>query len=460
MTSSIPVELPYWLHFDFDWRILTFAIALGLCSAILFGLFPAWQSSRLQLVEAIKEGARGSAGGKSRRMRNALVVSEVAIALVLLVGAGLMLRSFIKLQTANIGIDPSNTLTFRTGLPSAQFKEEDAQRFFQQLIPKLSTIAGVESAGATTSLPAAGNVGNSAVRLEGEAVPEQMQSSRQAHIISITPGLLQTARIRLLRGRDFTDADTKDSQRVVLIDDRAAEKWFPSIDPIGHQLEVITKLGQEPRWATIVGIVRFVEYERLAQGRGRSSVYTVHSQAPSSFMSLMLRTQGDPHTSVNAAREAVLSINKQMPIYRVQTMDEVLADSFWERRFFGSLFTVFASVALLLAAIGLYGVMAYSVRQRTQEIGVRMALGAQTPDVLRLVTGQGLRLIVIGLAIGVVAAFFLTTLLEGNLFGVSVHDPLSFIVVAFLLLIVGCVACYFPARSATQLNPVEALRYE
>ncbi len=461
MTSAIPVELPYWLRFDFDWRIFTFALVLGLASAVLFGLFPALQASRPQLVSALKEGARGNAGGrKGRRVRNALVVSEVALALVLLVGAGLMLRSFIKLQAADIGVDSSSTLTFRTGLPATQLKPEDAGRFFQQLIPKLAAIPGVEAAGATSSLPAAGNAGNNAIRLEGEPPLEKIQGSRQAHIITITPGLLQTARITLLRGRDFTKRDNADAQRVVLIDERGAQQWFPNADPVGRQLEVILKLGQEPKWATVVGVVRSVEYERLAQTRNRPCVYIAQFQDPDSFMSVMLRTKGDPHRYVDAARNAVMSVNKDVPIYRVQTMEEVVRESFWERRFFGSLFTVFAALALFLAAIGLYGVMAYSVRERTQEIGVRMALGAQMRDVLQLITGQGMRLIALGLAIGVVAAFFLTKLLEGSLTGVSTHDPLSFVVVAVVLSAVGLLASYLPARTAMQLNPVDALRYE
>ena len=461
MTAAIPVELPYWLHFDFDWRVFSFAVALGLGSAVLFGLFPALQASRPHLVEAIKEGSRGNSGGrKGQRVRSGLVVAEVALALVLLVGAGLMLRSFIKLQNTNVGVDPTDMLTFRVGMPPSQFKEEDAGRFFKQLLPKLAEIPGVESAAATTSLPAMGNVGNNAIRLEGEPPIAEAQKSRQAHIITITPGFFQTARITLLRGRDLTSADNEGSQRVVLIDERAAKQWFPNVDPVGRQLEVVLKLGQEPKWATIVGIVGGVEYERLAQTRSRACVYVPQFQLPQSFMSVMLRTKGDPNRFVKLARDAVMSINKDVPIYKVQTMERVVAESFWERRFFGSLFTVFASLALFLAAIGLYGVIAYSVRQRTQEIGVRMALGAQTSDVLQLITGQGMRLIALGLAIGAVAAFFLTKLLEGSLVGISVHDPWSFGVVMVVLGSVGLVASYLPARTAAHLNPVEALRYE
>ena len=458
---AVPVEMPYYIRFDFDWRVFSFSLALGLGSAVLFGLFPALQASRPQLVEAIKEGGRsGIGGGKGQRVRNGLVVAEVALALVLLVGAGLTLRSFLKLQATDIGIDPSHTLTFRVGLPPTQFKQEDAGRFFTALIPQIASIPGVESSAATTSLPASGNIGVSALILEGEAEPRQLQNARLAHGLAITPGYLATCRIPLLRGRDFTLADNKDSQRVVLIDELAAHKWFPHTDPIGRQLAMLEKLGEPPKWATIIGIVRNVVYDRLTERREFPCVYAAQYQNPEWFMSVMLRTKTDPAAFANFARAAVLAVNKEIPIYKVKTMDQVMVESFWERRFFGTLFTVFAGLALFLAAIGLYGVMAYSVRQRTQEIGVRMALGAQAGDVLRLVTGHGIRLVASGLAIGVVFAFFLTKLLQGNLEGVSVHDPLSFGVVSAVLLIVGLLACYLPARTATQLDPVRALRYE
>jgi putative ABC transport system permease protein len=223
---------------------------------------------------------------------------------------------------------------------------------------------------------------------------------------------------------------------------------------------MIDKPGEPPKWATIVGVVRNVIYERLVERRKVPCIYMAEDQNPESFMSIALRTKTEPRSFANVARAAVLSVNKEIPIYKVWTMDEVVAQSFWDRKFFGSLFTVFAVLALFLASIGLYGVMAYSVRQRTQEIGVRMALGAQAGDVLRMITVHGMRLIGLGLVIGFVSAFFLMRLLSGNLQGVSAHDPLSFALVPFILLMVGLAACYIPARAAMRLNPVEALRHE
>ena len=460
MLRGLPADLPYFIQFDCDWRIFTFAIVLGLGSAVVFGLFPALQASRPQLVDALKEGGRSYGGGKGQRVRNGLVVAEVALALVLLVGAGLMVRSFLRTQAIDIGIDPSNTLTFRVGLPPSQFKREEAGRFFTALIPRLRNISGVESSGAATSLPASGNIGLETMVLEGESEAKELQNARLTRALAITPGYLKTCGITLLRGRDLTDEDNDRSQRVVLIDEEGARVWFPNVDPIGHQLRLVGKPGDAPKWATVVGVVRTVIYDRLTEKHNYPCVYVSQFQEPESFMSVVLRTKSNPRYYLNLAKAAVFATNKEIPVYRVFTMEEVVHESFWERRFFGILFAIFAALALFLAALGLYGVMSYSVRQRTQEIGVRMALGAQAADVLRLVTGQGVRLIGLGLAVGFAGALILTRLLQSDLEGISPRDPVSFSIVSIVLLAVGLLACYLPARAATRLDPVEALRYE
>src|SRR2546421_3427690 len=282
MLTALPNEVPYWIRFDFDWRVFSFALGIGAVSSVLFGLVPALQASSPQLVDALKEGGRTGAGGaKGQRMRNSLVVAEVALALVLLNGAGLMMRSFMYLQKTDIGMDPSRTLTFRVGLPEAQFAHnEAAPRFFDQLIPRLAVLPGVEAAAATTSLPASGNIGISAFILDGEPEPKQLQDARKMRQLSITPGYFQTAHVPLLRGRDFTIADTKDAPRVALIDEDGARAWFPNDDPIGHQLPFLDKAGEPPKWSTIVGIVRPVVYDRLTKQARIPAVYFPQDQVP------------------------------------------------------------------------------------------------------------------------------------------------------------------------------------
>lgn len=457
LRSAFPTQLPYWVRFDFDWRIGIFAVATGLFSTLLFGLFPALRVSRPHLIGNLKEMARG--GGKSERARNALVVAQMALAVVLLIGASLLLRTLYHLESLQLGIDPAQTLTFRLTLPPGQFPNaQAAARFVDDLVPKLRDLPGVVAAGAASSFAGTG-VSPAIAQLEGDPRPTGPGEGRAIMKNVITPGFLRTVRMRLLRGRDFAPADSAAASRVALIDERAAALWFPGQDAVGHLLRT-TEAGDPSKWATIVGVVNAVAYDRSTKATPLPAVYFPLAQDPQPFMAVAMRTKTDPSTFAQSARQVVQSLNPGVPLFAVETMNEVLAGSFWSQKFFGSIFVVFSALALLLSSLGLYGVIAYSVQQRTQEIGVRMALGAQAGDVLRLVASRGLRLIALGLAAGLVLAFFLSRLLASSLDGVSAHDPVSFIGVPLFLLAVGLFACYLPARAAVQLDPMEALRHD
>lgn len=456
LLAAIPGEMPFWMKFDLDLRVLGFTFAISFLTALVFGVAPALQGSRTDLNEALKEGGR-SRGGAHNRLRSLLVVAEVALSLVLLVGAGLMVRSFAKLEQVNAGINPENVLTVEVPLSRAKYPKDTQQSaFFQQLMARVKVLPGASSAAAVSDLPLMGGWGRS-LTVEGHPVLSVGQAPSINHAV-VTPNYFHTMGIALREGRDFTDADAAGAERVTIVDERLARQYWPGASPLEKRIRFGPPESNEP-WHTIIGVAGTVRNEGLDR-ESRHSIYVPYLQIPVRGMTVAVRTSGDPGSLAAAVRKEVLALDKDQPVTNVLTMNEILSRSVWQQRFYTMLFSIFAALALILAAVGIYGVMSIAVTQRTQEIGIRMALGARAIDVLKLIIGNGMTLISIGLIIGLVGAVALTRLLATLLFGVTPTDTLTFVTVSAILIVVALVACYLPARRATKVDPLVALRYE
>lgn len=437
-----------------DGRVLGFAVVLALLTGLLFGLAPAWQAAKTDLQLTLKAGERSlNAGG---RVRSLLVVAEIALALVLLIGAGLLSKSFVRLLNVSPGFEASNLVTMIVPAAGTNYDQEDAVRqFYRTVLERVTKLPGVEAAGIVSNLPLSGNGDRSGFHIEEKPLPNPANAP-SIERFGISPDYLRTMRISLLRGRSFTEQDDATAPLVVMISQTAAQRFWPNEDPLGKRVRLG---GANGRLRTIVGIVPDVLHHGLDAGPDIQA-YVPHAQWADSFMQLAVRASADSTSLVNAIRNEVSAVDKDIPIYQVATMEQLMATSTAQRRFTLLLVGIFAALSLVLAGLGIYSVIAYSVTQRTHEIGLRMALGAQGRDVLRLVIGQGMKLALVGLALGVLAALVLTRLMESLLFGVSPTDPLTFGLVTFLLLTVTLFACWIPARRATQLDPLNALRYE
>ena len=442
-----------------DARVLAFTVGVVALVGLLFGLAPALQASKPDLNDVLKEGGRGSSEGHGRnRVRAMLVVSEIALSLLLLIGAGLLIKSFMVLRDVNAGFDPHNVLTMRIGLPGDRYKEPQQQAtFFRELTKRASALPGVESAGAVISLPLGGinsTFGRSFVPEGRPIVPEE---SFQTEHFAMTGDYFQTMRIPVRAGRTFTDHDTAETQPVVIINETAARKVFPGQDPIGKRIIV----WREEKFAReIVGVVGDVKAATLDE-EIPSQIYVPHAQdAGWGTLGLAVRTKGDPAALTSPVRGVITSIDKDQPAFDIKTMDQVFSESVAKTRLIVLLFGVFSVLALLLATIGIYGVIAYSVAQRTHEIGIRLAMGAQRRDVLRMIISQGMILALIGVGLGLVGALAVTRVMKSVLYGVSTTDPLIFIGVPLLLTLVALAACYIGARRATKVDPMVALRYQ
>lgn len=454
LLAFAPDNIPRLTEITIDPRVLGFTLAVSLLTGLIFGLVPALQSSRPDLSDALKEGARGSSGG-SRVVRNVFVVAEMALSLVLLVGAGLMLRSFFELHQVKTGFETDNVLTMRVQLPTAKYPQP-AQRaeFFKRAQERLAALPGVKSVGAISYLPLTGLASSTVFNLASQ--PELPPSeSPGTEVRIITPGYFSAMGIPLLKGRSFDERDGADS-RVLVINETLARKFFPGQDPIGQRLII----NWEPKVADeIVGVVGDVKETALAE-EPNPAIYWPHPREPYQFLNFVLRAAIDPAPLTAAAVKEIHALDPDQPVADIRTLNQVVAKSIARPRFNALLLAIFAGVALVLASVGIYGVMNYSATQRTQEIGIRMAIGAKPGDILRLVVGHGMKLTLAGIVIGVIASLALTRVMANLLFGITATDLPTFVAVAAVLTIVALVANYIPARRATRLNPVIALRYE
>ena len=449
--------LPFLQSLQLDGRILAFSFGLSLLTGIVFGLAPALQSSRLDLNEVLKEGGRNTMGGAGHRLRSALVMTEIALAVVLLVGAGLMMKSLLRLLQSNIGFNPENVLTMNVVLPAGKYNDNNRQiAFFDQLQERLQSLPGVTGAGTVNILPLQG--GNTTrFNIEGDPIPPPGQET-EANIRTVNETYFQTLGIPITAGRAFDARDNANAPPVVIINKTAADRLFAGRDPIGRRL-VYNSVQAPP--IQIVGVVGDVKIGGLDDAI-RPVLYYPFRQNNALGTSLVVRTNADPTALAAAIREATHALEPDVAIFNVNRMTDLIGNSpaAFMRRFPALLIGIFAGVALVLASIGIYGVVSYSVSQQTHHIGVRMALGAQAADILRMVLRQGLTLAVVGIAAGVVAALGLMRLLRSLLFEVQTTDVATFAAVVGTLFVVALLACYLPARRATRVDPLVALRYE
>jgi putative ABC transport system permease protein len=454
-----PPELGDFQNVELSASVLGFTFVVALLTGVIFGLVPAAEASNLKLSETLKEAGRSLAGHThSQRLRSALVIAEIALALVLLVGAGLLVRSFLRLQGVDAGFNARNVLTLRVAVPRARY-DQDAKliNFFTQALERMQSLPGVEAVGAINFTPFLGLGTRTGFDIEGRPKPQPNQPTGTTNVCVTDQNFFRTLEIQLKRGRLFTEQEVRERRDVVVINEALAQKYFPNEDPLGKRIIIPLRPPLVP--TEIIGVVNNVKHSQLDEPAEPMSYWPI-AQQPSSFMTFVLRTRGEATALAAAVRNIVQTLDLQQPVGEVRSLTSLLGNSIARQRFNTLLLAAFAVVALLLAAIGIYGVMSYAVSARTHEIGVRTALGATASDILCLVLKWGMRLALLGVTSGLLAAVFLTSLLKNLLFGVGATDPMTFVLIALLLTGVALLACYIPARRAAKVDPLVALRNE
>jgi putative ABC transport system permease protein len=460
LKAFLPENISQAREISIDLKVLGFTLFVSVATGVIFGLAPAIQAVRFKQSETLKEGGRDAAtGGSGKRLRSLLVTAEVAISLVLLIGAGLLINSFVRLRNVDPGFRSDNLLTMKIVMPDAKYLDRPRRiAFYNDLLQRVQSLAGVRSAAITTNLPLYHQGNSIAVNIEGRPEPPPGQENIVVTRI-ISPGYFDTMTIPLLSGRKFSDQDILTSPSVAVISETMARSFWPNEDPVGKRIG-IGEIKSDRDWTTVIGVARDVRQIQLTAAPEPQMYLTYLQFGFFDSRDLVVKTDVDPASMAATVRKAVWEIDKDQPVSNIQTMEAILADSIAQQRFSMVLLAIFAGVALVLAAVGIYGVMSYSVAQRTREIGIRMALGAQTGAVLKLAVGYGIKLVLIGIAIGLIAAFALTRLMSTLLFGVTATDPITFTLISLLLICVAALASYIPARRATKVDPMIALRYE
>jgi predicted permease len=453
-----PANLPRLKDVGVDYYVLGFTLGLSVLTGLLFGLAPALQTTKVDLNETLKEGGRsGTDAGRRNRVRRLLVVSEMALALMLLVSGGLMIRSFLGLLSIEPGFNPKQVMTMTVSLAGSEHNTpEKRAAFFNELMSRVEALPGVQSTSAINHLPLGGDIWNLGFTIEGRPAPLPGESQSAVYRV-VRPKYFQTMGATLLKGRDFTERDTATAPGVVIINEAFARRYFPGEDAVGRRINVSND-EMNPR--EIVGVIRDAKQNDLT-AQANPETYLPHLQAAQGkSMTLVIRSASEPARLAQAVQAQVWAIDKNLPVSEIRTMEDVVSESIGGQRFNMIMLSLFAGVALILAAVGIYGVMSYAVTQRTHEIGIRMALGASARDVLRMVVGQGMVLALVGVGLGLIGAFALSRLMTSLLFNISPTDSMTFIVVSVVLACVALLACYIPARRATRIDPMVALRYE